>query len=156
MTYEYDICSCDTYKQYTTATANEHCWRDTVKRSWIFHEYPRQHLHLLPRYSSTESSTATEARDGGMCIRYGAKVKPKKYSSEGEECTNNIDQNGGICKRHGASFTLHDETTAFGSEFEKTTATLTIPNQNNPATADKRKSSGIPEEVVICQEIVEV
>jgi hypothetical protein len=47
-------------------------------------------------------STATEARDGGMCIRYGAKVKPKKYSSEGEECTNNIDQNGGICKRHGA------------------------------------------------------
>ena len=58
--------------------------------------------------------------------------------------------------RHGASRTLHDETTAFGSEFEKTTATLTIPNRNNPAASDERKSSGVPEEVVICQEIVEV
>jgi len=62
----------------------------------------------------------------------------------------------GVCCRHGASRTLHDESTAFRSEFEKTTATLTIPNQNNPAASDKRKSSGIPEEVVICQEIVEV
>ena len=99
---------------------------------------------------SSEGCT-NNAQNGGVCIRHGAKVK--KCSSEG--CSNQARREG-VCKRHGASCTLHDETTAFGSEFEKTTATLTIPNQNNPATADKRKSSGIPEEVVICQEIVEV
>jgi hypothetical protein len=93
------------------------------------------------------------AQKGGLCRRHGAKIKVKKCIREG--CTNNA-QKGGVCKRHGASRTLHDETTAFGSEFEKTTATLTTLNQYNPAASDERKSSGVPEDVVICQEIVEV
>eukprot|EP00985_Skeletonema_marinoi_P015720 scaffold8193_cov191-Skeletonema_marinoi.AAC.1 len=38
-------------------------------------------------------------------------------------------QRGGVCWRHGANRITHDESTAFGSEFEKTTETQTPPNQ---------------------------
>jgi hypothetical protein len=34
-----------------------------------------------------------------VCIRHGAKVEPKRCSSEG--CTNIVIK-GGVCKRHGA------------------------------------------------------
>eukprot|EP00984_Skeletonema_dohrnii_P012983 scaffold5331_cov85-Skeletonema_dohrnii-CCMP3373.AAC.2 len=42
---------------------------------------------IVPKKTARMQSTATEARDGGMCIRYGAKVKPKKCSSEGVKNT---------------------------------------------------------------------
>ena len=47
-----------------------------------------------------------------------------------------------------------DESTTFGSEFEKTTAT-NLPHQSTGNALDER-STGVPGEVVICQEIVEV
>ena len=59
---------------------------------------PKKTTQMQHREWST--ATATEdSRDGGMCIRQGAKVKHKKCSSEG--CTN-LALNGGVCKRHGA------------------------------------------------------
>eukprot|EP00985_Skeletonema_marinoi_P032345 scaffold39112_cov153-Skeletonema_marinoi.AAC.2 len=47
--------------------------------------------------------------------------------------------------------------TAFGSEYEKTAATLTLPHQSIADASDSdERSIGVHEEVVICQEIVEV
>ena len=82
---------------------------------------------------------------GGVCIRHGAKTK--RCSTEG--CTNQV-LRGGVCKRHGAN-----GSTAFGSEYEETTAILNLPNQSTSGTSHERSNS-VPREVVICQEIVEV
>eukprot|EP00984_Skeletonema_dohrnii_P000300 scaffold96_cov77-Skeletonema_dohrnii-CCMP3373.AAC.5 len=92
---------------------------------------------------------SNQAKKGGVCIRHGAKVKVKRCSSEG--CTNQA-QNGGVCCRHGASRTPCDGSTTFGSEYEKTTATLTLPSTANAGMSNERSTG----EVVICQEIVEV
>ena len=86
---------------------------------------------------------------GGVCVRHGAKTKI--CSSAG--CTNKS-KRGGVCWRHGANRT-HDGSTAFGSEYEKTTATVTLPHQRTAGASDE-VSAKIPGEVVICQEIVEV
>ncbi|KAK1743965.1 hypothetical protein QTG54_005562 [Skeletonema marinoi] len=51
------------------------------------------------KWSTTTEDCTNQARDGGMRVRYGAKVKPKKCSSEG--CTNRVVQ-GGVCTKHGA------------------------------------------------------
>eukprot|EP00984_Skeletonema_dohrnii_P012791 scaffold5219_cov148-Skeletonema_dohrnii-CCMP3373.AAC.9 len=110
----------------------------------------------------------------GVCIRHGAKIK--KCSSEG--CTNQV-QRGGVCMRHGAKVNLSDaavkdapskplDKESVGSMVQAalfTTRPLLL-DQNSrrlpqlqpielPASVE-RKSSGVPEEVVICQEIVEV
>ena len=94
---------------------------------------------------SSEGCT-NQARRGGVCARHGAKVKRCSY----EGCTNraqkggvckkhgaklklcchegctNLARRGGVCWRHGANCTPYDGSTAFGSEYEKTTATLTL------------------------------
>jgi len=88
----------------------------------------------------------------GVCIRHGATLTRKECSSEG--CTNQV-RNGGVCERHGSSRTPCDGSTAFGSEYEKTTATLSLPNQSTAGASDE-SSTGVPGEVVICQEIEEV
>mmetsp|Transcript_20596 Transcript_20596/g.34880 ORF Transcript_20596/g.34880 Transcript_20596/m.34880 type:complete len:249 (-) Transcript_20596:225-971(-) len=90
------------------------------------------------------------AQRGGVCTKLGA--KKKLCSSDG--CTNQVNK-GGVCWRHGASRTHCDGSTAFGSEYEKTTATLSLPNQSTAGASDE-SSTGVPGEVVICQEIVEV
>ena len=54
--------------------------------------------------------------------RHGAKLN--LCSTEG--CTNKA-QKGGVCWRHGANRNTHNVYTAFGSEFEMTTATQTHP-----------------------------
>ena len=54
-------------------------------------------------------------------MKHGAKVK--LCNSEG--CTNQV-QKGGVCCRHGANRNPYDESTAFGSEFDKITATYPI------------------------------
>ena len=88
-------------------------------------------------------------------MRHGAKVK----LCRNEGCTNNA-LRGGVCWRHGASYrNTHDESTAFGSEFEMTTATQTLPNQSvsRVAVREGQERSGVPGEVaILCQEIVEV
>ena len=87
------------------------------------------------------------------CVRHGAKVK--LCSSEG--CTNYA-QRGGLCRRHSAYRSTQDESTAFGSEYEKTTATQTSTNKCASGSAPRGLERGsVPEEVtILCQEIVEV
>ena len=97
-----------------------------------------------------------QAKKGGVCIRHGAKAKVKLCSSDG--CTNQA-KRGGVCWRHGASRNTHETSTVFGSEFEITTATKTLPNQtvSRVAVREGQEGSGIPREVaILCQEIVEV
>jgi len=64
-----------------------------------------------------------------------------------------------LCRRHGAYRNTHDGSTAFGSEYEMTTATQTPPNQraSRDATRGGEKETRVPGEVtILCQEIVEV
>eukprot|EP00984_Skeletonema_dohrnii_P025198 scaffold14311_cov150-Skeletonema_dohrnii-CCMP3373.AAC.5 len=95
---------------------------------------------------------------GGVCIRHGAKWSKKKCSIEG--CTNNS-RRGGVCRRHEAYRATQDESTAFGSEFDITTETQSIPTQRaSRATVregHESERSSVPGEVaILCQEIVEV
>eukprot|EP00984_Skeletonema_dohrnii_P021026 scaffold10402_cov64-Skeletonema_dohrnii-CCMP3373.AAC.2 len=96
---------------------------------------------------------ASRSINGGVCVRHGAKVK--LCSSEG--CTNKSVK-GGVCRRHGAKFNTQDQSTAFGSEFEHTTATQTLPNQRDSRAAARGQGGSIvPGEVTIpCQEFAEV
>ena len=88
---------------------------------------------------------------GGVCIRHGAKVK--LCSNDG--CTNKA-YKGGVCIRHGANRTSNDGSTAFGSETEKITATR-ISRQSTGSAGDlDERSTFVPEEVVICQEVAEL
>jgi len=93
--------------------------------------------------------------NGGVCIRHGATWTKKKCSIEG--CMNQAVK-GGMCWRHGAYRNTHDASTAFGSEYEKTTATLTQTNQPDSRAANRgQEGICIPEEVtILCQQIVEV
>ena len=87
-------------------------------------------------------------------MRHGA--KRKLCSIEG--CTNHV-KRGGVCWRHGANRNTHDESTAFGSEFDMTTASKTLPNQraSRAAVREGHERSSVPGEVtILCQEIVEV
>ena len=86
-------------------------------------------------------------------MRHGAKIK--LCNSEG--CTNYA-QKGGVCKRHGAHRNIQDESTAFGSEFEMTTATQTLPSQRASRAAVRgQEDSSVPGEVsVFSREIVQV
>ena len=96
-----------------------------------------------------------EAKKEGVCKRHGAKVKVKLCSSEG--CTHEAIK-GGVCKRHGAYHNTHDESTAFGSKYDETTATLTLPIQlASRATGRGLEEVHVPGEVtLLCQEIVGV
>ena len=98
------------------------------------------------------------AQKGGVCCRHGAKVEVKKCSSEG--CANQV-KRGGVCIKHGAYRNTQDESTAFGSEFDMTTATQILTNQHaSRATGSEgQEASRIPKEqelAIRCQEIVEV
>ena len=73
-------------------------------------------------------------------MRHGAKVK--RCSSDG--CNNQV-QKGGVCIKHGANRNPYEESTAFESAFDKTTATL----PNLRASTGSKTNSGIPE-VVVC------
>ena len=90
-------------------------------------------------------------------MRHGAKWSKKKCSSVG--CTNQ-GKRGGVCWRHGANRNAHDQSTAFGSEYDETTTTQTLPNQHaSRATVREVQQGGssVPGEVtILCQEIVEV
>ena len=73
--------------------------------------------------------------------------------------SSNDDKRRGVCRRHGANRNTYDESTAFGSEFDKTTATLTLPIEraSRPAVRGRQDGSSVPGEVtILCQEIVEV
>ena len=62
----------------------------------------------------------------------------------------------GVCTRHGAKRIPNDESTAFESKFDETTATMNLIHQSAGGAIDERRT-GVPGEVVIfCQEIVEV
>jgi hypothetical protein len=94
-----------------------------------------------------------QAQKGGVCMKHGA--KKKRCSNEG--CANYV-QRGGVCRRHGAYRNTLDESTAFGSEYERTTATQTLPNHRaSRAAVREQQGRSVPEEVtILCQEIVEV
>ena len=95
------------------------------------------------------------AQKGGVCVRHGA--KRKRYECSAIGCTN-IVVKGGVCKRHGANSSAQDGSTAFGSEFERTTAAETQTNQGASEAASRgSERRSVPEEVtILCQEIVEV
>ena len=87
-------------------------------------------------------------------MRHGAKLK--RCSKVG--CTNGAKKRG-LCYRHGAYQNTNDESTAFGSEFEKTTATatLSLPNEFASRPPIIGQGGSVPDEVaIVCQEIVEV
>jgi len=65
---------------------------------------------------------------------------------------------GGVCMRHGAFRNIHDESTAFGSKFDDTTANLSQPNQLASRTTIREQGGrGVLGEVaILCQEVVEV
>ena len=117
------------------------------------------------------------AQNGGVCVRHGAKREYKRCSSEGclnlakrggvcrrhgaelklcssERCTNHA-KRGGVCWRHGGKRTSNDESTAFESKFDETTTTQNLPHRSADGALNERRT-GVPGEVVICQEIVEV
>ena len=83
-------------------------------------------------------------------MRHGAKVK--LCSSEG--CTNQAVR-GGVCFRHGAKRASNDESTAFGLEFEATATRISNQSTDSASDSDER-SPGVPEDVVICENIVEL
>eukprot|EP00984_Skeletonema_dohrnii_P028984 scaffold19265_cov75-Skeletonema_dohrnii-CCMP3373.AAC.2 len=60
--------------------------------------------------------------------------------------------------RHGAYRNAQDESTAFGSKFDETTATLSQPNQLASRTTIREEGGrNVPGEVaILCQEVVEV
>ncbi|KAK1736803.1 hypothetical protein QTG54_012248 [Skeletonema marinoi] len=104
---------------------------------------------------SSEGCTNVSVK-GGVCKRHGAIsiVNVKLYNSEGA----NQVQRGGVCWRHGANRITHNESTAFGSEFEKTTATRTSPNQRAPRAAAREGQEGsrvFQEVAILCQDIIE-
>ncbi len=74
-----------------------------------------------------------------------------------EGCTSQS-RKGGVCSKHGAYHNIQEESTAFGSEYEMTTATQTLPNQRDASNAVRGvEGSSVPGEVTImCQEIEEV
>ncbi len=86
-------------------------------------------------------------------MKHGGKVK--QCSTEG--CKNNA-KRGGVCWRHGAYRNAQEESTAFGSEYENTTATQKLPNQNSSrSTRRESERISVPEEVtILCQETAEV
>ena len=93
--------------------------------------------------------------NNGVCISHGAKRK-KRCSQEG--CTNQAKRRG-VCKRHGAYRNANDESTAFGSEFEQTTAARSQTNEraNESSIMGQSVTKGVPGEVaILCQEILEV
>eukprot|EP00984_Skeletonema_dohrnii_P033004 scaffold28303_cov67-Skeletonema_dohrnii-CCMP3373.AAC.2 len=60
---------------------------------------------------------------------------------------------------HGKCRNAHDESTAFGSKVDETTANLSHPNQLASRTTNIREQGGrtVPGEVaILCQEVVEV
>ena len=101
----------------------------------------------------SSAGCTNQARKGGVCVKHGAKVK--RCSSEG--CSNQAVR-GGVCIRHGAYRNALDESTAFGSEYEKTTATKTLPNQRaSRSSLRESERISVPEEVtILCQETAEV
>ena len=136
-----------------------------------------KHGAKVKRYECSADGCTKYVVNGGVCVRHGAKVK----LCSSERCTN-IVVNGGVCIRHGASVkrcnragcsnqvqrrgvcikhgayrNTQEESTAFGSEFELTTATQTTPYRASRAAARGQEESTVPGEVtILCQEIVEV
>lgn len=103
------------------------------------------------RNACTKNVQILLRREGcALIIKHGAKVQ--LCSSDG--CTNPSKKRG-LCRRHGAYRTLHDESTAFGSELEQTTATQTLADQR-ASIADGRRRCVPGEVTIVCQEIVEV
>jgi hypothetical protein len=80
--------------------------------------------------------------------------------SGSDGCTQHDVVKGGVCWRHGANLNTFDGSTAsFGSDFDETTATLTLPNQRTYSRSSTSRGgrSNVPGEVTInCQEMVEV
>jgi len=147
---------------------------------WLMHKSSsqeglcKQHGAQIKRCSS--KGCINQAQRGGVFAMHGAKVKQcssegctnkvvngrawirywsKKKLCSNEGCTNQAKQRG----RHGAYRNTQNGSTAFGSEYEMTTATQTSPNQRTSSRVVVREGqerSSVPEEVTICQEIVEV
>ena len=82
-------------------------------------------------------------------MRHGA--KRKQCSSEG---CNNKAVKGGVCRRHGAYHTSNDVSTAFGLEFDEPTAPFSVTNRISNTSHEQ--GVGVPTEVLVTQEIVEV
>ena len=101
---------------------------------------------------------------GSICIKHGAEYARKKCSKGG--CTKYA-QNAGVCIGHGAQkqaqakrgrdfksqgkhpSTNNDESTAFGSEFEMTTAAATQSIRDDCGSGAGQEGRGVPREVTI-------
>ena len=91
-------------------------------------------------------------------VNGGGKLQKKRCSQEG--CTNQSTKGGvGVCTRHGAYRNTNDESNAFESEFEQTTAAQSQPNghASRSPIIGQGVAQGVPGEVaILCQEIFEV
>ena len=156
-------------KKYRYECSSDWCTNQALKEGLC-----KQHGAQIKRCSS--KGCINQAQRGGVFAMHGAKVKQcssegctnkvvngrawirhwsKKKLCSNEGCTNQAKQRG----RHGAYRNTQDGSTAFGSEYEMTTATQTSPNQRTSSRVVVREGqerSSVPEEVTICQEIVEV
>ena len=79
------------------------------------------------------------AQNAGVCIRHGAQKQAKR---------------GRVFKRQGKYLsTNNDESTAFGSEFEMTTAAATQSIRDDCASGAGQEGRGAPREVtILCQD----
>jgi hypothetical protein len=108
------------------------------------------------RYECSADGCTHRAVKGGVCIRHGAKVKIYLCSSECKDALimpsveEYAESTGHI------AIPPHDESTAFGSENEKTTTTQTLPDHRASIAAIRRQEgNGVPGEVTILfQEII--
>ena len=109
----------------------------------------RRHGARVDRCS--KAGCTNHAKCGGVCVRHGA----KRYRCSSEGCLKQA-RRGGVCARHGAYRNRQDESTAFGSEFEKTTASQAPTNQRDSG-AIPIGSGSVPGEVtILCQQVAEV
>eukprot|EP00986_Skeletonema_menzelii_P004660 scaffold1620_cov124-Skeletonema_menzelii.AAC.8 len=75
----------------------------------------------------------------------------QQQQQQQQGCINQA-KRGGVCWMHEAKRSSSDESTAFGSEFDMTT----VPLQSTTDSLHERSTIGVPREVVVCREIVEV
>ena len=120
----------------------------------------KRHGAKVKRCSSAGCTSVAKRR--GVCIKHGGK---RKCSMEG--CTKHVVQ-GGVCWKHGVrrrhgAYAYHnaqDESTAFGSEDEQTTASRTLLNSKRPSRSalnEQEECTNVPGEVtILCQYVAEL
>ena len=64
-----------------------------------YNKYSFFKRHVVKRKYCRQDGCDNNAKQGGVCVKHGARVKRRYCSQEG--CSNLVQQ-GGVCKKHGA------------------------------------------------------